>query len=197
MQTATTTLDELQAKIESIQAQSAIQNVTTERELEILKAQARCAAHIAFHHQYGEWDWIVRQQYMDLVKSLAYDWPMPNGSLGYAFELNNYTPWVCDEITGPDFVVTSDCIKPYDVRSLTFTGLTEFIKPENIDKCKLTPKILAAFKTLKYLEREPLQGRGFGISRKVMMWKDGQPCDPDDGTVPDGFDYDGYKFHLR
>jgi hypothetical protein len=145
MQTQSLTLEELQAKIAALQANSAIQNVNIARELEFLKAHARYAAHLEFYHKYQEWDWIVRQQYMDFVKPLAYEWPIPDDSHGYAFELVNYTPWFAGQINDPNFVVTPDCMKPYDIRGARQTHLTEFVKVENMEQCKLTQKIVDAF----------------------------------------------------
>jgi hypothetical protein len=197
MQTQSLTLEELQAKIAALQANSAIQNVNIARELEFLKAHARYAAHLEFYHKYQEWDWIVRQQYMDFVKPLAYEWPIPDDSHGYAFELVNYTPWFAGQINDPNFVVTPDCMKPYDIRGARQTHLTEFVKVENMEQCKLTQKIVDAFQLLKIIAPNGMQGRGFGISRKVMVWRDGQPCDPDGELDLDGFDYEGYKVHLQ
>ncbi len=179
------TLQETQDQIKLLTRQNIDHSETVKRQLEMLKAEARSLAHLEFYEKYSEWDWAVRQQYMNLIKPLAYEWPISNDSRGYAFELQNYTPWFEQQINDPNFIVTPDCIRPYDIRGARFSSLTEFVRAENIDKCKLTQKIADAFKLLKYLTPDHMQGRGFGISAEETTWSDQQD-----------FDYEGYKFHL-
>lgn len=161
------------------------------KKLERLEAERRAALHLQYFQKYGEWDWIVRQQYMDLVRSLAHVYPFPDNTRGYSFELHNYTPQfpllLMDEehrMRNPKLMV------PYDRHFLRFGTLTEFVKPENIAQCKLTPRIVEAFQLLKYLAPDDMKGRGFGMSRQEESWAGSSQ------TSGPGFDYEGWKFHL-
>jgi predicted DNA binding CopG/RHH family protein len=129
-----------------------------------LKTELRKAAQIEYFNKYGEKDWVVRKRYMNLIKSLAYQWPYSDDARGYAFGLFNFNE-------GGSIVET----------------MTEFVKPENIHQCKLSPKIVEAFLLLKYLPElnQDAEGTGFCISRKEEVWKEFS-----------GFDYEGYKFHM-
>lgn len=204
-------LEDIDKRLETVKKEFASSKQTYVREIESIKAEARSEAHLRFYKQYDEWDWTVRQKYMDLVKSMAYTYPWPDGTRGYSFELVNYTPWFPEQINDSNFVATPDHIKPYDRRSLIRTSVTEFVKPENITKCKLSQKIVDAFKLLKYLDPQGYaEKRGFGIDRKEVSWKNGGPQqeeNPDDedydfeyeksvSESKSGFDHQGYKFHL-
>lgn len=204
-------LQDIDKKLETAKREFESTKQDHARQIELIEAEARSEAHLQFYKLYGEWDWIVREQYMDLVKSLAHVYPWPDGTHGYAFELVNYTLWFPQQIDDASFVAAPEHIKPYHQRSLIRTFVTEFVKPENIDKCKLSQKIVDAFKLLKYLDPQGYaEKRGFGIDRKEVTWKNGGPQQEesrDDDNYDceyercvsesrSGFDHEGYKFHL-
>lgn len=197
-QPTTRTLEEIETELtahEERVAKEAVQNAETSKRL---RAERRAVVHRDYFIKYKEWDWIVRKRYMDLVTSLAYKYPYPPHARGYTFELFNYTPRLPHAVMNSDYQLASpEWMISYDPRCLELNTLTEFVPPENIDQCKLTPKIVDAFLLLKYLAPDDTMARrGFGISRQEEIWRD--PF-----TVPRhvrqsglDFDYDGYKFHL-
>lgn len=160
-----------------------------QRELIFLMAQRRDRLHREFHAKHGEWDWTVRQRYMDSLTGLDYKWPIPDDARGYGFELINYTP--------RSFGKEPEGFSLYHPERLEPTHLTVFIKSENIDKCKIDAKTLEAFLMIKELCPEDMKDRGFGIDRREVSW--GAAYVQKSDNIPrnrGGFDSDGYKAHL-
>lgn len=135
-----------------------------------------------FYQTHGEWDWVVRQKYIDVVKSASYPYPISNDALGYSFELWNFTPRYFKTLEAdiqPKHVTVGSMMSAVQSTS------TEFVRPEFIEQCAITPKILEAFQLLKYFPQTQGEGRGFAMSNQVQRWEDFRE-----------FDYNGYKSHL-
>lgn len=143
-----------------------------------IEAAMRAAASREFYRTYGEWDWEVRRHYIELVKSSAYTPPVADNAIGYVFELWNYEPFLPTDSKAGE-------LHPTIMWKGRFGRITctEFVKAEQMGRCKVTPKILQAFQNLKYYPDS--EGRGFAMSRAPKSWKE-----------QDDFDYEGYKFHL-
>lgn len=171
---------------EKKRSQVAAEDLKTVLDIEVayLLTGLRADASRKFFLTYGEWDWVVRRKYIELVKSLSHTYPYSDDTIGYRVELWNFTPPGVTDDMGLEHPFI---LMPDPKRGLV--TCTEFIKPEHIDQCKITPKILAAFKLLEYIPES--KGRGFAIDRMPRPW--GGESHTGDG----GFDYEGYKWHLE
>lgn len=152
------------------------------KKLETLQFVALSIKSREFYELYGEWDWIVREKYIDLVKSASYTYPISEDALGYAFELWNFTPRYFKTIGAE---IKPEHVTVGSMMSAVLYTATEFVKPAFIKQCAITPKILAAFQLLKLFPQTGGMERGFKISVEARAWSE----------IPDP-DCNGYKVHL-
>lgn len=168
------TLETLIHKIQAIEKETKGANSKIEvltRESTMLHFHALHLAQVEYYKTYGEYDVDVRLEYMRLIISLSYTWPHDNEAIGYPVSLRNVSS-------------TNKPIDPNENIRDRLDGLTKFVKAENIDKCKITPRIRDAFLLLKY--HPALKELGFfAIHANPIAWKDF-----------DDFDSEGYKSHL-
>lgn len=141
-----------------------------------VKAQARASASVEFYLKYGEWDWDVRQRYMEHVKSMAYE-SYDNKTAGFVFDLwdvrpHGYNP---DIPFSPTTIISEEPL---------LRCVTEFVPPDKVGQCKISPLVLEAFELLQYAPgRVPRMPR---IDRQIRQW-----------VNVSGFDAEGYKWHLE
>lgn len=141
-----------------------------------LRAEVRASASVEFYLKHGEWDWVVRQSYLDRVKSLehaVYD----NKTVGFVFDLWNIQP----RNFNPDIPLTSSTI--VDDEPLLRSAAV-FVPVDKVKDCKISPLQLEAFELLKYApSRVPRWPR---IDRHARQW-----------VNVSSFDNEGYKWHLE
>lgn len=114
-----------------------------------------------FYRKYGVQDYVVRKEYMDLVRSGAYEYPYDNQAKGYIVILWNLSPR-----GGADYPLE------FTITGNKFETLTEFISEEHMAKCKITPKIEEAFLILRYFSNPDFETKSFLISAKASNFDD-------------------------
>lgn len=127
-----------------------------------------------FYRKYGVQDYVVRQEYMNLVKSGAYEYPYDEEAEGYTLILWNLSPF-----GGTDYPLE------FKERNNKFETLTEFISKEHMEKCKITPKIEEAFLILRYFSNPDFGTKSFLISARADKFDNLEDPKIDD-----------YKVHL-
>lgn len=181
---------ELEKELRELDQHRNVQNTSYLQERALLLCRLRSKSQQEYFDKYGEWDWIVRRDYMDLVKSYALEYPYDPSTRGYDFELYNFTPRLPLEIQTEDYRLREGVALPqYHQECLRWDGLTEFVSEANIGQCRLSRRIVDAFKLLPLLGTDPrFHERGFLISPKADTWEN--------ISKEDNRTLNGYKEHL-
>jgi hypothetical protein len=163
--------------------QEIVENVKKDKHLnKVLEgayAELRHAFSSHFYKQYGEWDWDVRQHYIDLIRSLGCEWPISEDTVGYAFELHNFTPLEYDPARPFSLENLHPNIFLFERMRVRHNGCTEFVPAEHATKVALNLKIREAFEGLRYFN--DTYRTDFGIDTPAKTWADqklGERMDP-------------------
>jgi hypothetical protein len=157
------------------EAEARLLNATQEmaeatRQLDKVKDLKRRAAHLAFYEKYGDWDWNVRQKWIDFVKS--FDVPFDrykNGGLGHPFELWNYQPRAKSPETPAE-------LPAWPANYFQLSRLTNaWVSPADFEKCRPDAKTIEAFQLqadYHMEQKDRLLGyvRGFMFNSKAVDW---------------------------